>query len=392
MKTATRTRRAAPSAAAKPLRAMNPRAPDQKYMGDEPEWIQQPLPEQRRVALIGALNWYNYYYTKKEGREIIVDWLERNDRSQDSRNFQRVPDHVDLATAGWLCRMELRGWVLSDTERQHVEEVIARHLEAARSVRQVVVDAAEPTKPRVTIQDRLRDIMITASGDLEGMYDELIQADVRLTADYKPMAVLRGHNVAPALVREIRDAWQSRRADLAAVSEGRDSQLVEGYGNFSKTQLKNLVKFVDLVIADCDSYVQVKKTERAPRKKKPVSPERLTQRFAHLREFAELKLKSEPVTRLVNATEAWLYDTKKRRLIHVMADSHVGSFTVKGTAIIGFDAVQTLQKTLRKPAEQLKEFMSQSVPNARKWFRDLKTTDTKYNGRGNENLVILKVK
>jgi hypothetical protein len=54
--------------------------------------------------------------------------------------------------------------------------------------------------------------------------------------------------------------------------------------------------------------------------------------------------------------------------------------------------VQTVQKTLRKPAEQLREFMSQSVPNARKWFRDLRTTDTKYNGRGNENLVILRVK
>jgi len=393
MKTVTRPKKTTAAPSARPLRAMNPRAPDQKYMGDEPEWLQQPLPEQRRVALIGALNWYNYYYTKKEGREIIIDWLERQGRTADSRDFQKVPDHVDLATAGWLCRMQLRGWQLDQREQDHVQEVIDRHLGAARSVRQLKAPVSTETATRrVNIQDRLREIMLTAAGDMEGMYDELIAADVKLTADYKPMAVLRGHNVAPPLVREIRDTWSQRRAEIETVLNGTDAQMVEGYGNFTRTQLKTLAKFADLVIADCDSYVQVKKTERAPRKKKPVSPERLTQRFAYLREFAELKLKSEPVTKLVNATEAWLYDTKKRRLIHVMADSHVGSFTVKGTAIIGFDAVQTLQKTLRKPAEQLKEFMSQSVPNARKWFRDLKTTDTKYNGRGNENLMILKVK
>jgi hypothetical protein len=37
-----------------------------------------------------------------------------------------------------------------------------------------------------------------------------------------------------------------------------------------------------------------------------------------------------------------------------MADSHIGTFTVKGSAIAGFDTLATVQKTLRKPAEQIK--------------------------------------
>jgi hypothetical protein len=198
--------------------------------------------------------------------------------------------------------------------------------------------------------------------------------------------------VAPALTREIKDVWQIRLEELTAVASGQDSQLVEGYSQFTKTQVKNLMKFVELVIADCDSYVQVKKTERAPRKKKPVSPERQAQRFPYLREFAELKLKSESAAKLVNATEAWLYDTAKRKLIHVMADSHVGSFTVKGTSVIGFDAVQTTQKTLRKPAEQLKTVVGAAAAVARKAYKDIRTTEVKWSGRGNENMVILKVR
>jgi hypothetical protein len=68
----------------------------------------------------------------------------------------------------------------------------------------------------------------------------------------------------------------------------------------------------------------------------------------------------------------------------------LGTFSVKGSAVIGFDPAQTVQKTLRKPAEQLKEITSVGKPAARKAFKDIKSTEVKWNGRGNENLIILK--
>jgi len=68
----------------------------------------------------------------------------------------------------------------------------------------------------------------------------------------------------------------------------------------------------------------------------------------------------------------------------------MGTFSIKGSAIVGFDTVQTVQKTLRRPAEQLKELLTGGKPAARKVFKDIKSTETKYNGRGNENLIILK--
>jgi hypothetical protein len=105
---------------------------------------------------------------------------------------------------------------------------------------------------------------------------------------------------------------------------------------------------------------------------------------------SDLKLKSVAATDLINASEAWLYDTAKRKLIHVVADSHLGTFTVKGSAIIAYDATQTVAKTLRKPQEQLKSIVGAGKPAARKAFGDIKATETKWNGRGNENLIIIK--
>jgi hypothetical protein len=183
--------------------------------------------------------------------------------------------------------------------------------------------------------------------------------------------------------------WELRLAEFNEVLAGEDADLIEGYSHLTKNQLKQCVKFCETVINDCNSYVQLKKVERKPRAKKAVSPEKLTRKFKFLKEFDELKLKSEPVTKLVGASEAWLYDTAKRKLIHVVADSHAGTFTVKGSAIVGFDTTQTVQKTLRKPAEQIRAVVSGGKPAARKAFKDIKSTEVKYNGRGNDNLIIL---
>jgi hypothetical protein len=196
-------------------------------------------------------------------------------------------------------------------------------------------------------------------------------------------------NISPNMVGTVSRVWELRLEEFNEVLAGEDADLVEGYSHLTRLQLKNCVKFCETVINDCNSYVQLKKVERKPRAKKAVSPEKLTRKFKFLREFDELKLKSEPVTKLVGASEAWLYDTAKRRLIHVMADSHIGTFTVKGSAIAGFDTLATVQKTLRKPAEQIKAVIGGGKPAARKAFAEIKATETKYNGRGNDNLIIL---
>jgi len=94
---------------------------------------------------------------------------------------------------------------------------------------------------------------------------------------------------------------------------------------------------------------------------------------------------------LIDKSEAWLYDTKKRKLIHVVADDYSKTFTIKNNSIIGFSTVETQQKTLRKPAEQLKGITAVGKPAARKFYKDIRATEVVFNGRGTENLIILRV-
>lgn len=379
-------------AAVKPLKVMNPRSADTTQMGLEPDWKEQPAAEVRKSALTKMFVWYNYFYAKKDAKDCIVDWLSRKDRMGEAKYFARVPDSAVSMTIGWVCRANLRGLELADSELDQVNAHIADNLASSRAVQTVTaVAAVEPTASRVTIQDRLRDRISEAAGELEGMFDELVLSGAKMGANFKPMSLLRSMNVAPQMTNTIKDVWNLRIDEFNEVLKGKDAQLIEGYGHLGKVQIRSLIKFAEQVIADCDSYVQIKKADRKPRAKKPVSAEKLSARFKYLSVFDELKLKSESPAKLVSATEAWLYDTKKRKLIHVTADSHVGSFSVKGSAVVGFDPTHSVQKTLRRPAEQIKAIVSSGKPVARKYFKDIKSTEIKFNGRGNEHLIILKV-
>ena len=374
--------------ATKPVKLLNPRSADTNAMGMEPTWITQPT-DNRISALSKAFSWYNYFYGKKDARDMIVNYLERHERKADIKLLKGVPDSSIRLTTGWLCRMSMVGLELNEIEQTKLNNLLNEILEAKQVevAEEVVVD---DTVPRITIQDRLREKVVECAGELEGMFDDFVDGGAKMSADWKPISTIRGMNVAPQMISIIADIWKKRLAEFEEVAKGTDEQVVEAYSNFNKIQLRNCIKFCEAVVNDCGAYVQIKKVERKPRKVKAVPPEKRAAKFKVITTFSELKLTGLPAASLVDKAEAWLYDTKKRKLIHLVADSHTQSFTIKNNSIIGFSTVDSVQKTLRKPAEQIKAITTVGKPAARKVFKDIKSTETKFNGRGNENLVILK--
>jgi hypothetical protein len=369
------------------IKLLNPRSSDTNILGMEPTWQVQPI-EYRASRLSKAFSWYNYFYGKKDARDMIVNYLEAHDRKADVRLLKGIPDSAIRLTTGWLCRMSMVGLELHDAEQLKLQNQLREILDSKQNELTEVTE--EPAVAKPNIQDRLREKASECNGELDGMFDEFMLSGAKLTADFKPVSIMRGLNVAPQMISQIADNWKRKLTEFEAVVEGKDAQLVEAYSHLSKIQLRNVIKFCEAVVNDCGAYVQIKKVERKPRKVKAVPPEKRAAKFKMQAEFAELKLKSQPAASLVDKTEAWLYDSKKRKLIHLVADSHTQAFTVKNNSVIGFSTVETVQKTLRKPAEQLKGIVGAGKPAARKAFKDIKATETAWNARGTENLIILK--
>ena len=376
------------------VKALNPKNPDTKYMGEEPLFVLQPEPESRTSALTYSFSWYNWFYGKKDAKELLCQFLELNNRTQEAKIMRKVADNEFINTYGWLARMQLRGLELHEHEQSQFENEISRLLKAFHKpeVKESITSTnkTEVEVSRPNIQDILRDKARDAAGELESVFDDFILTG---KASAKTMDVVARFNVMPQHIGLITDVWKRKQAEFTELQAGLDKQLNEGYSYLTKIQVRNILKYIEQVITDLNAYISVKKASKAPRQRKAVPVEKQVAKLKYLKTFKDVANKLDLVSispvKLHGASEAWVYDTAKRKLHHYVADDYSKTFTIKGNTILGFDSGKSEIKTLRKPGEQIKEVMG-SKPAARKYFDSIKAVATTPNGRFNENMIILK--
>jgi hypothetical protein len=377
------------------VKTLNPRDPDTEYLGPEPMFAVQPDEDRRRVALMRSFTWYGRFYGKKDAKEFLSQYLDLRERPQEAKIMRRIDEKECINTLAWLARMELRGLELSETESNTLQNEIKRLLETVNKPQVIEQSAtgAPDTPTRPNIQEILKDKAREAGGELEGLFDEYITSGAGSKHTLRPIDEVAKKNVMPQHISLLTDVWKKKLNEIEEVLKGTDAQLVQGYQHLTKTQLKNVVKFIELVISDLNSYISVKKAAKAPRARKAVPVEKIVAKLKYLKTFkdtaSKLDLMSISPIKLHGASEAWVYDTAKRKLHHYIADDYSKTFTVKGSTLLGFDTAQSEVKTLRKPAEQIKEVMG-SKPAARKYFKDIKAVSTTPNGRFNDAMIILK--
>lgn len=385
------------------IKALNPKDADTKYLGDEPFFAVQPDSDTRNSALARSFTWYNRFYGRKEAKELLIQYLEQNDRKADNKLIAKAPESQILSTYGWLARLTLRGLELTEDEDLSLQNEIKRLIVCVNMPETIfksglvpheVVDTEEKIEvTRPNVQEIMKEKTREAAGEIAGLFDDFILAGSKGNLPGKPIDILAKYNILPQHIPMILDVWKKELNEFEDAQEGKDAQLVEGYSQFGKVQIKNMIKAIETIISDLNSYITVKKATKTPRMRKAVPVEKIVAKLKYLKEFkdaaAKLDLVSVHPTKIHGASEAWVYDTAKRKLHHYIADEYSKTFSVKGSTLLGFDATNSEVKTLRKPAEQLKEIMG-SKPAARKFFNDIKSVGTAPNGRFNESMIILK--
>jgi len=364
---------------------------DSKAKGEEPIFATQPKPEERRLKMMWAYNWYGYVSDKKQAKKWIVEWLAENDKEQ-SKKFNAIKDSWTPTTVGWLIRMQQTGLELTAEE---VEYISVKANEAiVNNANSLAKDEAEQVDKPKTNKPNIQEIMIErahmAAGEIDSVWDEYLSGDIKSNEKPQIQQFLAERNILAQHVNIIKEQWTTQKREIEDAVAGVDADLSEGYSCWTKTQQKNMIKYCALIIAELDAYHQSKKAKVGIRKKKPVPPEKQVRKLKLMRKFAEFKLETVEPTKILKSSEMYVYNTKNRKLQYYVADEYAKVFTVKGTSILGFDTSKSFQKTLRKPQEFLKELRMAGKPDSRKLFDKLKTTPTAVNGRFNENLIIIK--
>jgi len=177
------------------------------------------------------------------------------------------------------------------------------------------------------------------------------------------------------------------------------AQLKEGYSHLSKKDIANYVAALESLVDACMFVVDTSKAVRKPRKAKPKSADKLIVKLNYLKADNTLNLASINPTDIIGANELWIYNTKSRKIGRYVASNidpkgmkrDGTGLSIKGTTIVGYDEALSIMKTLRKPAEQLKEFKAAGKVALRKFLDDIKTTEARLNGRINGETILLKV-
>ena len=381
------------------VKTLDPKDADTKYFGAEPAFIVQP--ENRNIELIRSFNWYSRFYGRKDAKDLIVQYLDLTGNDGLAKVVRKVDESNLNPSLCWLARLTLRGLQLTDDENKRLQDEINRLVKSVTDPEykesQLKVNKKPEVKVEVSrpnVQEIMKEKAREAAGEIEGMFDDYLLAGAKSTFNFKPLDELAKKNVLPQHIYIFTDAWNRKRNEIEEAMQGKDSQLVQAYSHYTKTQLKNILKFIDQCLSDFNSYVSIKKAAKAkPRTRKAVPVEKIVAKLKFMKAFKDAATKLDLISlhpiKLHGASEAWVYDTAKRKLHHYLADEYSKTFTVKGNTLLGFDNNQSEVKTLRKPAEQIKEIMG-SKPAARKYFKDIKAVATSPNGRFNDAMVILK--
>jgi len=341
--------------------------------------------------LLHSLNYYNSHTDDKDKKKWFISHYAKIDKKV-AVELLKV-DEYHFRTPGILARLIDLGSELQEAELNHYNVGIEKLLSQIKT-RQKSQDkqdkkdaaAAKEALPSnvISIQQRMEEKAHDLAGEIEGAIDDFVLNGCK--SDFSTKNYLLANQVAGPIAKRIGELFVDTAKEIEEAIAGDDDQLVEGYSHFTKRELKKFSEFVQTIIADCQQMVQTAKANRAPRKRKEISPTKMVSKMKFLREFAELNLKSINPTGIIGSSEVWFYNTKYRRFGVYKAEN--GTVSVKGTTIVGFDIKESKAFTLRKPEEFFKDLAlgKRALSNA---IKTLKTKPSNPNGRINEETIIL---
>ena len=326
-----------------------------------------------------------------------------------------APDYSDKESAYWESLPGTSG------SKKPVTEFLKKRVENAIAKGEGIVEEQveeEKTKAKVyvpTIQERIRDQSQEMVEDIDEWLEEWISDPKSFdpkSFDFKKHFTKLQPSQAHA--RKMKTFYDDVLADyddlermptagqLKKMSEHDAdmwAQLKEGYAHMKKADIKKFRTAIEELMLALDFIIDQAKATRKPRKAKPKSSDKLVEKLKYAKTDAKYSLASVNPVDIVGANEPWVFNTKTRKLGKYVASNidpkgmkrEGTGLSVKGTTIIGFDEKASIQKTLRKPADQLKEFKGAGKVALRKFLDEIKTTDTKLNGRCNPDTILLKV-
>ena len=407
---------------------------DESITGLEPDWkgsdtwtAEKYYRERARTPY-----YYSYYYKSKDFVPWVVQYMKDNGYSkEDIKSYKAAEDWRTKSTLAGYVRALSKGMPenhvgipeyldtlegitatslcdITDSVKGQIEEVISFGKIIKEEKKEEEQEKVNTYKP--SIQQLLFNKSLEMSEEIDEYIEEFDGSSSMLTT-FDPQRMLLIVGAKPDHAKIIASLYQPTFDDFSELvnppstkgmsefDKDMHEQLKEGYSHLSKSVIKNQFKMYKSIMDACDNIVLKGKVTRKPRKKKPVSAEKQVSKFKYLDHHPETKSISVNPAEIVGANSIIVYNSKTRKLgvYHAQNVDPTGlkrdgsGLSVKGTTIQGFNPTTSVQKTLRKPIEQLAKFKKIAKRSFQKQFDEINSVEIKMNGRFNDHSLIIKV-
>jgi hypothetical protein len=259
-------------------------------------------------------------------------------------------------------------------------------------------EKTKKTKYIPSIQERLMEAAEEKTAEIDDWIDDFLRDPKKGTLkDKMPLNSFRKNEINLGHTRWIQKWFQGPLEELEELVNlpkknltEMEKQLQEGYDHLTKPQQKELYEFHKRIFQAMEILRAEKKQTRAVRKPKQKSAQDLVKKMKFKSSDPDLGIASVSPADVVGADIVVVFNCKNRKLGIYYAEDHA-TIQVKGTTLQFFDETKSVQKTVRKPQEILPNWKKVTKHKLQPQFGYLKTTETKLNGRMNEDIVILKV-
>ncbi len=343
-----------------------------------------------------AMQFYNLESTAKDLKPAVLKWMGTAGYDKETiSKFRATKDWRCSVTMGSIATCLLKGMPEQRDDfnsGKNSADWLRKSIEKAIKDGKLDIDENAPkTAVKTSIQDRMQEIAFSMTNEIEEALELFSTSPDKFNpAEYNILNTLRSQECKAAHARLIKELYSRTLAECTELTSGKaDDQLKEGYKHIARKNVKKLYEFHKNIDAACTMLLETAKVERKPRVKKVVPKDKLVEKLNYKKTDDALKLVSISPVDIIGSKELWVFNTKTRKLGKYIA-AEFADLGVKGASIIGFDENKSIQKTLRKPVEQLAAFKASGKIALRKFLEEINSIDIKLNGRINEDVILLK--
>lgn len=406
----------------------------------EPKWddVDKLSGDQYSRRLHAAQEHYRMDFKQDVYKKWIVEYCKTSEKWKEHlKTIAKNPDREFRSTLAGLCRLSLVGcpdfykpyadyWLTlagttgevkprSESIDKWIQELVDKGSQIKQSEeKKKEVEKKKGNVYRPSIQERIHEQACNQSEAIDDWLEKWTKDpkkfkkdDFKFSKHFIANKVTQAHArvmlgwyepVALELYEVLNPPNKKEYERLTEKEQDYADQLIEGYAIHDKKDIENLYEGYKNLLGALTMLIDMAKASRKTRKRAPKSKDKLVQKLKYKVSDEKLHIASINPIDIIGCNELWVYNTKTRKIgkyvaqnIDPLKQEREGTgLSVKGTTITGFKESESIQKTIRKPDEKLKEFHSAGKIKLRDYLDNINAVEIKLNGRINPETILLK--